>query len=75
MTITVKINPPDGNWQTACELIKRIASDNPGGELNFVVEDVFKAGKKNTAGGDSVFLYGNNQHGISNQINVSRNGR
>ena len=46
MTVTVKINPLDGNWQTACELIKRITANNPGGELNFVVEDVFNAGKK-----------------------------
>ncbi|MBR1646855.1 MAG: hypothetical protein IJ685_08770 [Selenomonadaceae bacterium] len=45
------------------------------GELNFVVEDVFNAGKKVTAGGDSVVLCGNNQHGSSNQINVNRNGR
>ena len=75
MTVTVKINPPDGNWQTACELIKRIAANNPGGELNFVVEDVFNAGKKNTAGGDSVVLCGNNQSGFGNQINVNRNGR
>lgn len=45
------------------------------GELNFVVEDVFNAGKKNIAGGDSFVLYGNNQSGVGNQINVNRNGR
>lgn len=49
MNITVKIAPPDGKWQTACELIKAIAANNPGGDLNFIVEDVFSAGKK-TAG-------------------------
>lgn len=28
MTITVKINPPDGNRQTACELIRQIAANS-----------------------------------------------
>ena len=70
MTITVKINPPDGTWLTACELIKQIAANNPGGELNFVVEDIFNAGKKVTVGGDSFVLCGNSQSGFNNQINV-----
>lgn len=43
MIITVKITPPDGKWQTACEMIRAIADNNPGGELNFIVEDVFSA--------------------------------
>ena len=47
MNITVKITPPDGKWQTACELIKAIAASSPDGELNFIVEDVFSVGKKN----------------------------
>lgn len=46
MNITVKIAPPDGEWQTAYELIKAIAADNPGGNLNFIVEDVFGVNKK-----------------------------
>lgn len=46
MKITVKIAPPDGKWQTACELIRAIAANNPGDELDFIVEDVFGTGKK-----------------------------
>lgn len=46
MNITVKIAPPDGKWQTACDLIQAIVANNPGGELNFIVEDVFSTGKK-----------------------------
>ena len=43
MNITVKITPQDGKWQTACEMIQAIAANNPGGELNFIIEDVFSA--------------------------------
>ena len=56
MTITVKILPPDGSWQSACELIKRIAANNPGGELNFIVEDVFNTGSKAE---NPIVMYGN----------------
>ena len=43
MNITVKITPPDGKWQTACEMIQAIAASSPFKNLNFVVEDVFSA--------------------------------
>lgn len=57
MTITVKIVPRDGKWLTACE-------------INFVVEDVFSAGKQVVAGGYSLVVCGNSQSGVGNQFNV-----
>lgn len=56
MTITVKIVPPDGNWQTACELIQSITASCPDSEINFIVEDVFSASKK---GDKPIILCGN----------------
>lgn len=70
MKITVKIVPRDGSWLTARELIRQIALDKPDCELNFVVEDVFVADKKVTAGGSSFVVCGNSQDGFGNQINV-----
>ena len=49
MNITVKITPPDGKWSTACDLIQAITETNPGGELNFIVEDVFSASTSKVA--------------------------
>lgn len=64
MTITVKIVPPDGNWQTACELIQSITASCPDSEINFIVEDVFSAGKK---GDKPIILFGNhNATGVNN---------
>ena len=47
MNVTVKITPPDGKWQTACEMIHAIAASSPYEDLNFIVEDVFSTGKPN----------------------------
>ena len=45
MNVTVKITPPDGKWETACEMIHAIAVSSPYKDLNFIVEDVFSTDK------------------------------
>ena len=46
ISVTVKVSPPDDTWQSANELIKKIAETNVvGEELNIVVDGIFSAVK------------------------------
>ena len=47
ITVTVKIEPPDGSWTTANELIKTIVATNPvGDKLHIEVGNVFTENKR-----------------------------
>ncbi len=65
ISVTVKVNPPDGSWQTANQLIKKIAETNTVGEkLHIEVDGVFSEGKSARTNAGNVFNFGNiqNQH-------------
>ena len=69
MKVTVKIVPKDGNWTTARDLIKQITAE-PIGEMEFVVEDVFKASNKPVDNSTNHFGFSNqiitHNHGVNN---------
>lgn len=67
MKVTVKITPKDGNWTTARNLIKQITAE-PIGEMEFFVEDVFKASS------DKPVDNSTNHFGVGNQIVTHNHG-
>lgn len=63
ISLTVKVSPPDGTWQTANELVKHIASTNTiGNKLHIEVDGVFTEAKK-----------GNNPVGVANSGIIIQN--
>lgn len=77
-SVTVKVTPPDGSWQTAHELIKYIAKTcKVGDHLNIEVADVFNASPKSQTGTGNFYMTGNNSYSspsVSIQ-NVKQNDR